>query len=166
MKKEEKLVDILCYSIMPDHYHLLLREKKENGIYNFIHKCNTAIAKYINIKKDRLGPLFESRFKSKHIDSNDYLLHLSIYIHLNPLDIISGKDWRNHSLKNWHLQKEKLLRYPWSSLKYFLNDDQRDLIISGTEIITDQFSGKKDYENFMREWTEESFSKIDNLTDE
>ncbi len=163
---KERLVDILCYCIMPDHYHLLLRERKENGIYNFIHKCNTAIAKYINVKKDRLGPLFESRFKTKHIDSNTYLIHLSIYIHLNPLDILSGKAWRNHSLQNWHLQKKKLLEYPWSSLKSFLLDNYNDPILSGIQVIANQFSHKNDYENFMREWSEESFSEIKNLTNE
>ncbi|MFH1956267.1 MAG: transposase, partial [Patescibacteria group bacterium] len=52
-KEGEKLVDILCYVIMPDHYHLLLKEIKENGISNFIHKCNISVAKYINIKNDR-----------------------------------------------------------------------------------------------------------------
>src|SRR3989344_3213355 len=81
LKQGEKLVDLLCYVIMPDHYHLLVKERKENGIINFVRKCDISISKYINTKNNRKGPLFESRFKSKHIDSNEYLVHSSVYIH-------------------------------------------------------------------------------------
>jgi putative transposase len=159
LKNGEKLIDILCYTIMPDHYHLLVREVKNNGIKNFIHKCNTSIAKYINIKNERRGPLFESRFKSKHINTNKYLLHLSLYIHLNPLDFLVGKDWRRHGLKNWSSIKPKLLDYQWSSIKYFLDTAPKNPIISGTEIIREQFDNKKEYENFLRDWSEEQTSE-------
>jgi len=155
LNKGEKLTDILCYAIMPDHYHLLLRETKENGVVNFIHRCNTSIAKYLNTKGERKGPVFESRFKSKHIDSNEYLLHLSLYIHLNPLDFLVGKEWREHGIKNWNDSKKHLLNYPWSSLNSFINNNQKNPIISETEIITEQFNNnQKEYESFLKEWSE------------
>ncbi len=162
-KKGEKLVDVLCYVIMPDHYHLLLKENKETGISEFIRKCNISIAKYVNISKERKGPIFESRFKSKLIDSNEYLLHLSLYIHLNPLDFISGKMWRNHELKNWSVQRKQLLNYPWSSLNFYLNHCKNDPIISGNEIISDQFKNRKEYESFLQEWSGASTNLIDSL---
>lgn len=158
-EKGERLVDILCYVIMPDHYHLLLRERKEGGISQFVRKCDISIAKYINISNERKGTIFESRFQSKYIDTNEYLLHLSLYIHLNPLDFIFGKNWRSHGLKNWQVQKKKLLNYPWSSLNFFLNN-QENKIISGTEIILDQFINSKEYDTFLREWSEESLDII------
>ena len=153
-RQGEKFVDILCYSIMPDHYHLLLKERVEKGITNFLQRCNTSISKYINKKKNRSGPLFESRFKSKHINDNKYLLHLSLYIHLNPLDIIIGKGWRENKLKDWNNAKRKLLTYPWSSLRAFIDERHTNLIISGMDIILDQFDSKKEYENFLQSWTE------------
>lgn len=159
-KSGEKLVDILCYSIMPDHYHLLVKELKDNGVSNFIRKCNISIAKYVNIKNDRRGSLFESRFNSKHINTNEYLLQLSLYIHLNPLDILSGKNWRTHELKNWQTEKEKLLKYPWSSARAFLDYDYKDQIISGAEIILNQFKDRKDYEVFLQEWSEDTLNQI------
>lgn len=160
IRKGEKLVDILCYTIMPDHYHLLLRERKENGITEFMRKSNISIAKYINTKDERKGPLFESRFKAKHINSNKYLLHLSVYIHLNPLDFISGKYWREHKLGNWNCAKEKLLKYPWSSLRMYLNKNYQDPIVSGIEIILNQFNNQKEYELFLRDWSQTSLENI------
>lgn len=153
VKKGKKLVDVVCYVVMGDHYHLLLRELVENGITNFLRKCDTSIAKYVNISKERRGPLFEGCFKAKLVDSNEYLIHLSAYIHLNPLDFIDGPNWRFHRIKNWPLKREKLLKYPWSSLKSFLDNNHEDNILSGTEIILGQFSKRQDYENYLREWS-------------
>ena len=155
----EKLVDVLCYAIMPDHYHLLIREVKEKGATEFIRKCNISIAKYINKTKERKGTIFEGLFKSKHIDSNDYLRHLSLYIHLNPLDCIAGKEWREYKLENFNKHKEKLLNYPWSSLSFFLSGAPND-IISGHEIITDQFKNRDDYEFYLKSWTND-FTETD-----
>ena len=106
-KSGEKLTEVLCYAIMPNHYHFLVKEIREKGITDFIRKCNTSIAKYINTKTGRKGPLFESRFKSKHIHSNDYLLRLSVYINLNPLDFLIGKDWRENKIKDWESARKK-----------------------------------------------------------
>ena len=149
---------------MPDHYHILLKEKIENGITNFVHKCNISVAKYINIKTERRGPLFESLFKSKHIATNDYLLHLSLYIHLNPLDFLVGKQWREHKIKNWDQVKNKLINYPYSSLKNFIDINYENKIISGTKIITEQFKNAKEYESFLREWSEETLDTISDFT--
>lgn len=164
-REGEKLVDVVCYAIMFEHYHVLLKELKEGGIINFIHKSDISIAKYINIKTKRRGPLFESRFKSKHIDSNQYLLHLSLYIHLNPLDFIDGSNWRNHQLKDWDIKIKKLLDYPWSSLKEFLYNDFKDPIISGEDIILGQFNGTKDYEEFLKNWANDASNNINNIKD-
>ena len=156
LTRGEKLVDILCYAIMPDHYHMLIKEKTDGGIINFVRKCDISITKYINTKNKRRGPIFESLFKSKNVDSNEYLTHLSTYIHLNPLDIISGKEWRNHKLENWSKIKKEIINYPWSSLKFFL-EDKTDPIVSGEKAILEQFKNKKDYELFLREWSEDFF---------
>lgn len=159
LKNGKKIVDIICYSIMPDHYHLLIRERKENGIINFVHKCNTSVAKYINIRNERRGPLFENRFKAKHINENNYLLHLSLYIHLNPLDFLTGKEWREHGVKDWKSARVKLLKYPWSSLNAYL-EKENNPITSGTDIIAEQFDSKEDYENFLRNWSKGEIEEL------
>ena len=169
IKRGEKLVDLLCYAIMPDHYHLLIKERGESGIINFVHKCDISISKYINIKTDRKGPLFESRFKSKHVDANDYLVHLSAYIHLNPLDIIIGKEWREHELDNWSEIRKPLLDFPWSSLGLFFGEKAGnclDSIISGCEIITNQFKNSGEYEDHLKSWATNSNTELNNFSED
>lgn len=159
----DKFVEILAYVIMPDHYHLLVRELADNGITNFSRRCNTAIAKYINTRKERRGPLFEGLFKAKHIDSNEYLLHLSLYIHLNPLDFLFDKNWRTGSLKSWQSKMGELIKYPWSSLRSFLYKDFEDWVIDGQDMIKDQFKDGKDYEKFLQEWSVGDLERINNI---
>lgn len=159
----DKFVDVLSYVVMPDHYHLLLKELKDGGITGFLHRCNTAIAKYINTKQQRKGPLFESSFKAKHIDSNQYLLHLSLYIHLNPLDFLFNKNWRMGNLKNWQPKMGELIKYPWSSLKSFLYEDFEDRIVSGQKIIKGQFKDEEDYKKFLQEWSVGNKERINDI---
>ncbi len=157
LKQGEKIVDLLCFAIMQDHYHLLLKERRENGIIDFVRKCDISISKYINIRNNRRGSLFESRFKSKHIDSNEYLVHSSVYMHLNPLDIISGKEWREHKLQNWEEIRKPIFDYPWSSLKSFFEPSSENSLLSGQEIITEQFKNKEEYEEFLKDWSMPDF---------
>lgn len=79
----EKLVNILCYCLNPNHFHFLLEEAVEGGISEFMKRLGGGYTKYFNEKHDRSGALFQGRFKSEHIGSNEQLLHTSIYVNLN-----------------------------------------------------------------------------------
>ncbi|HLE48782.1 MAG TPA: transposase [Patescibacteria group bacterium] len=82
---DKKIVEIYAYCFMPDHFHLLLRQTAENGIRNFLSNFQNSYAKYFNVKNKRHGSLFQNPFKAKHISSDETLLHVSRYIHLNPV---------------------------------------------------------------------------------
>ena len=73
-----------CYVLMSNHYHLLL-ETPEGNLSMVMHYINGAYTTYINIKRKRVGHLFQGRYKSIVIDKEAYLLELSRYIHLNPV---------------------------------------------------------------------------------
>lgn len=83
-QNKEFCVEIIAYCLMPNHIHLLLKQMIENGVSDFMRKFSSSYTHYFNIKNKRIGPLFQGRFKSIHIDTDEQLLHVSRYIHLNP----------------------------------------------------------------------------------
>ena len=87
-KQEEEhrtiLSDIIAYCIMPTHFHLVLKQLDDNGISVFMNNVLNAYSRYFNVKYNRKGPLWEGRFKNRLVRSDEQLLHLTRYIHLNP----------------------------------------------------------------------------------
>lgn len=78
-------VHILAYCLMPNHYHFLFKQTGDFGISEFMHKLDTSYTMYFNRNNNRTGRLFEQTFKAKIIDTDEALLHVSRYIHLNPV---------------------------------------------------------------------------------
>ena len=81
--KSEPLVDIIAYCLNPNHFHILLKQRGEGGVSEFMKRLAGGYVWYFNNKHDRSGVLFEGPFKSSHINSNEYLLHVSVYVNLN-----------------------------------------------------------------------------------
>lgn len=90
---DRSLVDILAYSLMPNHFHLIIKEKREGGITLFMKKLMTGYAMYFNIKYDHSGVLFQGRFKSKHLSDEAYFRYIFTYVHLNPLELVEPR-WK------------------------------------------------------------------------
>lgn len=83
LDKNRKLVEIVAYCIMPTHIHLLLKQIVENGISKYMAKILNSYTRYFNLKHQRKGPLWEGHFNNILVNSDEQLLHLSRYIHLN-----------------------------------------------------------------------------------
>jgi len=79
-----RVVDIIAYCIMPTHIHLILRQLKDKGISVFMSLVSNSYSRYFNLKYKRKGPLWEREFQNILVSSDEQLLHLSRYIHLNP----------------------------------------------------------------------------------
>jgi len=133
-KEGEKLLEIACFCLMPNHFHLLVKQKQDKGIADFIRKFQDSYAKFFNIKYKRSGPLFESRFNALLVETDDQILHLSRYIHLNPYTSFIIKE------------KEKLLEYSWFSLPEYLDKKEG---FCETDIILGKFKSSKDYLDFI-----------------
>ncbi|MFA5770071.1 MAG: transposase [Patescibacteria group bacterium] len=102
--KEFALVKILSYCIMPDHYHFLLKIIRNHTFSKFISDVENSFTRYFNIKFDRKGPLWQNSFKAVEIRSNEQLLHVSRYIHLNPTTnrlVNKPEDWIFSSYKDF-----------------------------------------------------------------
>lgn len=98
--KRNPLVRVLAYCAMGNHYHLLLEEIREGGITQFMRKLGTGYARYFNNKHDRVGVLFQSRFKNILVDDERYLQYLLVYINvLNPIGIVEPR-WKEEGIQN------------------------------------------------------------------
>ena len=82
---KEKFVQIIAYCIMPTHFHLILKQLKENGVSIFTGNILNSYSHYFNTKHNRKGPLWEGRFKNVLVKTDEQLLHLTRYVHLNPV---------------------------------------------------------------------------------
>lgn len=129
--KKVKLVNIVCYCLNPNHYHLILEQLKDNGISEFMKRLNGGYTNFFNAKYKRNGVLFQGRFKANHIDSNEYLLHASCYVNLNNF---VHKLKTNSFLSSWN-------EYIEMSKKGFCKKD----------IILTQFNKISEYKAFAEE---------------
>ena len=86
-QETDRLVNIIAFCLMPNHFHMLLQELTAGGISKFMQKLSTGYTMYFNEKNNRSGALFQGRFKSKFVDSELYLLKVIDYIHLNPKNL-------------------------------------------------------------------------------
>ncbi len=92
-----RLVDVLAYCLMPNHFRLVLRQRSDEGISTFIKKVGTAYSMYFNTKYEHSGTLFQGRFKSAHLDTDSYFRYIFAYVHLNPLELIES-EWKTKGI--------------------------------------------------------------------
>lgn len=114
-KREKLLVDIGAYALMPNHYHILLKEREEGGITSFMRRLNTAHAMYFNAKYQRTGALFSGRFKAIHVATDPYLKRVVNYIHGNPAELFE-KDFKSGMISERKLLEKRIKTYEFTSL--------------------------------------------------
>ena len=139
---ENKLINIVAFVLMPNHFHFILRQTEENGISNFLRLFQNSYTKYFNTKHKRTGHLLQGQFKAVLVDNDSYLLHLSRYIHLNPLTSFIVK-----SISDLEV-------YPWSSYPSYLNQNTQFSSLVDIKIVSNQFDKAEDYRFFVNERSE------------
>ena len=149
--QEKTLIDIGAYCLMPNHFHLLLKEKNSGNISLFMQKLMTAYTMYFNKKYERTGSLFESKFRAQHANKNNYLKYLFSYIHLNPLKLINPK-WKENGIKNTIKVKNFLSQYKYSSYADYLEEERAQKIILNKKVFPEYFPSKKDFEEEIFNW--------------
>jgi len=133
-RRIEPPVDIISFCLMPNHYHLTLKQLGEGGVSKFMHRMGTAYTKYFNRCQKRTGRLFDSPFKTALVKSEGQLLHLTRYQHINP---------RVLGLKN----SEELVDYPWSSLSTYLGGERFPFV--KPEVAMSTFAKPEEYLDFV-----------------
>lgn len=132
----ECFVDILAFCLMPNHYHLLVKQRQDDGVAKFMQKIGTGYTMYFNEKYSRSGSLFQGRYKSVHVCGDSQLLYIPHYIHLNPLSLTNNED---HTSGNTFLEQ-----YKWSSYKDYLGEKNFPSLIKKS-LILDMFGGSEKY---------------------
>ncbi len=128
-------LELLSYCLMPNHYHLLIYQYEPDKMTRLLRGVGTSYTSYFNKKYDRIGPLFQSRFKASMITRDNYLQHISRYIHLNP---------RNY------------LNWEFSSLPYFITDIKAGWL--QPQRIMELFNSRYEYKRFLKDY--ESHKKM------
>lgn len=138
LSSHSQYVDILAYCFMPNHFHFLVKQQTDLGISKFMSLFQNSYTRYFNTKHDRVGSLFLNQFKAVRIETDEQLLHVSRYIHLNPLTSYVVKDF------------DSLKSFTWSSFPEYLKKSSN---ILNTEMILNFFKGNK-YEEFVQNQVE------------
>ena len=155
----KNIISVGAWVMMSNHIHIYAKclesspmsDIGENGITIFMRKLLTSYVKYINKKYERVGGLFESKFKSVHIKDDNQAKYLFSYIHLNPLKIIDSK-WKKNGVKNIKKALDFLNKYRWSSY-----NDYRGIVRPENKIITpsdfpEYFSDPKIFDDEVFDW--------------
>ncbi len=144
------IVELMAFCLMPNHFHLIVRQKKENGITEFMRKIGTGYTNYFNKKYRRVGSLFQGKYKFVRLASESHFIHIPYYIHLNPLDL-NFFEWRKRELKDHKSAIKFLDNYRWSShmdyagIKNFPSVTQREFLL-------EFFGGPEKYKQSILEW--------------
>lgn len=149
-KFEGKLVNIIAYCLNPNHFHMLLEQAMDGGISEFMKRLGGGFTNYFNNKYKRSGSLFQGVFKDVHIDTNEYLLHVSAYVNLND---------HVHKLGG---ETPKLVESMSSWKEY---TDKRIEGICEKEIILGQFRNMNEYKEFALASLESILKRKEELKD-
>ena len=152
--KEERtdtLVEIGAWCLMPNHFHILIKEKAENGISMFMKKLLTSYSMYFNKKYHRTGSLFQGPFKARHLDYDQYLKYQFTYIHLNPIGIIDN-GWKDKNLEDKKKAKNFLDNYKYSSYLDYCGQDRSEGNILNKEAFPEYFKTVLDFKEMVEEW--------------
>lgn len=141
---KKALVLILGYCLMPNHFHLIAKQLVDGGIPTFMRHALDSYVRFYNTKYDRVGTIFQGKFKGVIVEDNEQLIHLSRYIHLNPFVARMG---------------DKPEEYPWSSYNQYLKNQNRRLC--SPKMILELFDDTQKYKNFVDDYSDYARSQED-----
>ena len=145
-------LNLLSFCLRPNHFHLLVRQTDANTIDKFMNSLGTRYGGYFNRKYKRVGPLFQGLYKAVLVNTDEQLLHLTRYIHRNPIPLIP--------------QDTLLQNYEYSSYPYFLGTAHSDWVKPDTTLSHFARSGPNSYQSFVedRALEADSITRIASLT--
>lgn len=144
--KSQRFLEIFAFCLMPNHFHFLMQQKKDNGISKFMAKIANGYSHYFNTKNKRLGHLFQGNFSAVRIETDEQLVHVSRYIHLNPVTsyLIAFKDLEN---------------YDYSSFPEYISEKKSFV---NTQVVLSYFKDSREYKEFVKDQVDYA-RQLDNI---
>jgi putative transposase len=149
--QKDPLVDILAYCLMPNHFHIMVRERAEGGISKYMQKVTTAYTMYFNARHDRTGSLFGGTFKATHVDDDVYLKYLVAYIHLNPIKLIEPS-WKDDGIHDMTGAQKFLQNYQYSSYLDYIGTKRPENVILNSKLMKEYFDQTYNFKTATTEW--------------
>lgn len=150
----EQIVSIGAWVLMPNHFHVYITPRAtlgEKGVSLFMNKLSTGYSMYFNRKYKRTGSLYEGKFKSTHVESDEQAKYNFSYIHLNPVKLIDPL-WKENGIQDIKKALEFLDTYKWSSYLDYKGVKRPENKIISPEDFPDYFSDKKVFEEEIFDW--------------
>lgn len=148
---EKPLIEIHAFSLMKNHFHLLVRQIKEKGVVDFMQKLG-GYSYYFNKKYKRVGPLFQGRFRAILVETEEQLKNTFAYIHTNPISFIEP-GWKENGINNLPEAVQFLKKYKWSSYPDYLGEENFPNIINKNfflNLFGDEDGCKKEIESWLQ----------------
>lgn len=136
-------IELLAYCLMPNHFHMLVHQIQQDALPKFMSSLMTSYSMYFNRKYDRVGSLFQGRYKGSLINEDAYYMHITRYIHLNPIDISKPYD-----------------SYPYSSYANYVADSGPEWL--NHHLVLGMFDDPSSYKQFVASY-EDMFHDLENL---
>jgi REP element-mobilizing transposase RayT len=137
-------VNVICYCLMPNHYHFLLKQISDTQISKFISVLLNSYVQKVNKFRDRKGPLFSGRFKDVLVDRDEYLIHLCRYIHLNPVEaglVEHLEEWPYSNYLEWTGERKGELVDPEFTGRYFKSQEEyRNFVLDSEDLRQSEIS--------------------------
>lgn len=140
-------IELYAYCLMPNHYHLLLYQYDDTAISEFMRTLGTSYTMYFNKRHERVGHLFQGRYKARPIQTDADAMHISRYIHLNPIKYPDGYEL-----------------YPYSSMQYVLFTERCPSWVATERALKSYWDSRETYSKFVKDFaTEDSYEELDDL---
>jgi len=149
LQKREKFVEILAFSFMPNHLHMILKQTKENGISKFMQKVGTGYANYFNKKYIRMGHLF-NKFRAIHITNDNQLKNAFVYVHTNLISMIEP-GWKEKGIENPKKVREFLENSKRHSYPDYLGKNNFSSVTE-REFLLEAMGGVEGCKTYVNSW--------------
>lgn len=146
---DHALVDIYSYSLMSNHFHLVLRQRSHDGISRYMKKLMTAYSMYFNARHDHSGTLFQGRFRSSLVANEPYFRWIFSYVHLNALSLLYP-NWEEKGVSDIEAARQFMRGYAFSSFSDYTVGQRPESTVLAMSSAPDFLTAQNDLEDMLK----------------